>query len=473
MKFYLSFVLIILTFFSCKKDSDNAAVDYAYIGGEIINPNTNYIVLSKGEIIIDSIKLDARNRFIYKVKNLEEGIHTFRHAGEFQMILLEPADSVLFRLNTLDFDESLVFTGEGDKKNNYLINDFLENEKEERHIVRLCQLNPKTYQNHVDSLKAKKIKAFEKFKNKNEFSSLFEKIALANINYSYYSNKEVYPFVHYGKNKAAILASLPDDFYEYRKDINYNDEFLSNYYNYNSFLRHHFSNLSLKTHDEHATNKAFNRKSLCYNLDRLTLIDSLVTNQTIKNDLLYHFTIKYLSKSKNEEFNNAILKSYLSKTSNEDGKEMMTRYTQSINSLKDGSSIPPAKLIDYNNNELEISSLISQPTVITFWSNTYYEHFRESHYKLNELKVKYPEIKFVVINVDEFGVNKSKKILEGHQFDKTNEYQFKYPKASSEVFAVHPVTKTIIIDKQKKIVNSNTNIFSIYFEKQLLGLINR
>jgi len=449
------------------------AVNYAYIGGEIINPNTNYIVLSKDKIIIDTIKLDGRNRFLYKVKKLDEGIYTFRHGGEFQMILIEPADSLLFRLNTLDFDESLVFTGEGDKKNNYFINEFLQNEKEERYIVRLCQLNPNTYQNHLDSLKLRKVRSFENFKNKYEYSPLFEKIALANINFSYYSNKEVYPFVHYGKNKSAILESLPEDFYAYRKDINYNDEFLSSYHNYNTFLRHHFSNISLKTHDDHASIKTFNRKSLCYNLDRLKLIDSLVTNTTIRNDLLHHFSIKYISKSKNEEFNNAILKSYLSKSSNEEDKKMMTRYTKSINSLKDGSILPPTKLIDYKNNELEISSLISQSTVITFWSNTYYEHFKESHYKLKELKEKYPEVTFLAINVDQFGLNKSKKILEGHQFDETHEYQFKYPKEASEIFAINPMTKTIIIDKQKNIVNSNTNIFSIYFEKQLLGLINR
>lgn len=473
MKLYLSFLLIFTAFLSCKKNDNKAAINYAYIGGEIINPNTNYIVLSKDETTIDTIKLDGRNRFLYKVKRLKEGVHTFRHGGEFQQILIEPGDSLLFRLNTLDFDESLVFTGEGDKKNNYFINDFLENEKEERHIVRLCQLNPQSYQSHLDSLKAKKLRVFEKFINKYEFSPLFEKIALSNINYSYYSNKEVYPFVHYGKNKAAILETLPENFYDYRKDINYNDEFLSSYHNYNTFLRHHFSNLSLQEHDEHATIKTFNRKSLCYNLDRLKLIDSLVTNTTIKNDLLYHFTIKYLSKSKSEEFNNAILKSYLDKSSSEDGKKMMTRYTASINKLKDGSNLPQTKLIDYNNNELEIGSLISQPTVITFWSNIYYEHFRESHYKLKELKEKYPEITFVIINVDQYGLKKSKKILEGHQFDETNEYQFKYPKEASEVFAIHPMTKTIIIDGQKKIVNSNTNIFSIYFEKQLLGLINK
>ena len=99
--------------------------------------------------------------------------------------------------------------------------------------------------------------------------------------------------------------------------------------------------------------------------------------------------------------------------------------------------------------------------------------FKESHYKLKELKEKYPEIKFISINVDQYGLSKSKNILDSYQFDKSYEYQFKNPKEASEILALHPMTKTFIIDKNKKIVNSNTNIFSIYFEKQLLALINK
>lgn len=473
MKLYTAFIFILITVLGCKKENDKLA-NYAYFGGEIINPNTNYVVLSRNETVIDTIKLDGRNRFLYKINDLNQGLYAFRHGGEYQMIFLEPQDSVLFRLNTLDFDESLVFTGEGDKKNNYLINEFLENEKEERHIVRLCQLTPEAYRKHVDSLKLIKVNALEHFKQKHQPSDLFLKIAQSNINYNYYSNKEVYPFVHYGKDKATILKSLPEDFYAYRKDINYNDEFLSTYYNYNTFLRHHFSNLSLKVHDEHTENKYFDRKSLCYNLDRLQLIDSLVENTITKEDLLYHFTMKFLSKSKNEDDNNEILKSYLTKSENEKHKEMLVHYTKSINSLKEGLKLPKIDVVNYSNNEVtNINALVKKPTAITFWSQVYYDHFKESHYKVNELKAKYPEIHFISINIDECNVDKPRKMLIGHQFDQTNEYKLKNPKEGKAVLAIHPMTKTIILDKDSKIVNSQSNIFSHQFEEQILGLINK
>ena len=129
MKLYFTITCILLTLISCKKDGNETALDYAYLGGEIINPNTKHIVLSKNKTIIDTVKLDGRNRFLYKVDKLNKGLYTIRHGGEFQLILLEPEDSLLFRLNTLDFDESLVYSGKGNKKNNYFINEFLKNEQ--------------------------------------------------------------------------------------------------------------------------------------------------------------------------------------------------------------------------------------------------------------------------------------------------------------------------------------------------------
>ncbi|GAA3604149.1 hypothetical protein Q4Q39_09565 [Flavivirga amylovorans] len=473
MKLYFSAILLVLLALSSCKDTSDIKDRYAYIGGEIINPTTNYVVLFKTEAIIDTIKLDNRNRFLYKVNNLEEGLYSFRHGYEYQMILLEPKDSVLFRLNTLDFDESLVFTGKGAKKNNYLINEFLENEIEEKYIFKLCQLTPTIYQNRIDSLRSLKVKSFKSFKSRHKVSPLFEKIALANIDYDYYSSKEIYPFVHYGKDKVAILKSLPEDFYNYRKDINYNDDLSIHYYKYNKFLRYTFSNLSLIEHGIHSNDEHFNRYSLCYNLDRLKLIDSLVTNTSIKDELLYELTINYISKNKNIENNNVVLKSYLNKTKSKKGKKELTSFTNALNNLKIGSNFPDIKLINYENVEFDINSIIKSPTAISFWSHTFHKHFKDSHKKLKELEKKYPEVVFITINIDDYGLEKPKKSLKKYRFSSKNEYTFKNPKEASRALAIYPMTKVMIVDQNKKIVNNNTNIFSIKFEKQLLDLINR
>ncbi|KJD34878.1 hypothetical protein PW52_13285 [Tamlana sedimentorum] len=471
MKWFLSIIILTFTFLSCK--NINKDVNYAYIGGEIINPNTNFIVLEKDEKLIDTIKLDGRNRFIYKIDNLDPGFYSFTHGGEFQMILLEPQDSLLLRLNTIEFDESLVFSGIGKKKNNYFINEFLEHEKQEKYIFKICQLKPENYIKHIDSIKALKTNHLELFKKKHKPSKLFSKIAQANIDFDYYSHKEMYPFIHYGRDKVAILNSLPEHFYDYRKNINYNDEFFSKYHNYKAFLRKNVSNLALQAHAKHSQDKPFKHKELCYNLARLNIIDSLVSDPTIKDELLYHFAIDYLSKNQNIEDNEVLLKSYLNKSKDDKGKVIMERINASINRLKTGEKIPEFTVTDYKQHNHDISSIIKKNTVICFWSQAYYKHFNDSYKRIKELKLKYPEINFIRINIDDYNLQRSKNILENHNYISNNEYKLQNPGSAKESLAIYPVTKTFIVDKNNTIVSSNSNLFSFRFEKELLGLINR
>lgn len=469
---YLS-LLIIVTLFNCKKEGNNSEDNYAYLGGEIMNPNSDFVVISKADVIIDTIKLDNRNRFLYKIVNLKEGLYTFYHGGEIQMVLLEPKDSLLFRLNTLEFDESLVFTGIGDKKNNYLMNEFLENEIQETKVFKYCQLNASLYEKRMDSLNTIRLNKLDVFNTKYKPSPLFNKIAKGNIDYFYFSSKEVYPFVHHDKDKVKILKSLPENFYNYRRSINYNDDFFKEHNPYNSFLRYSVNNFALANHLRHSNNDDFKRNSICYNLDKLKIVDSLITNKTIKNELLYYITSNYLSKNLILDNNTMLVNSYLSKSTDDVSKAEIKRFMASLNNLKEGNRFPDIALIDYKNNELEINTIINAPTVICFWSIKFYNHFRESHYKINELKEKYPEVKFIVINIDDFGMESPRMSLKENSFGFNDEYQFKNPKQSIETLAIQPMTKTLVIDKYKKIVYSNANIFSRVFEEQLLGTINR
>ncbi len=472
MKFlYTSILLGLLLFLGC--NNNNKTVSYAYLGGEIINPSKKYIVVYKGKTLLDTVKLDGRNRFIYKVEKLNPGLYTFYHGGEVQVVLLEPRDSVMLRINTLEFDESLVFTGIGAKKNNFLINDFLENENLERNIFKYCALSPSAYQEKMDSIKDDKLERLLKFEAKNNNSDLFKSIALANINYNYYTAKEVYPFVHYGKNKGAILDSIPSNFYSYRNNINYNDTVLQDYHYYRTFLKHNVNNEALFKHIKKDPTTGFNRYSVCFNLDRLEIIDSLITNPSIKNDLLYKFTVGYLSKSDNIDSNNKMLESYLTKATDKAKKENMKLYAKSLSKLKVGNSVPSLLLVNYNNKEIELETIVNKPSVLSFWSHKYYEHFLDSHKKLKELRLKYPEVNFIIVNVDDYDLEISKKALEKNKFPTANEFLFKTPETSKQLLAVQPITKVLILDRHKRIVNNNTNIFSVKFEEQLLGAINR
>ncbi|MBT8271853.1 MAG: hypothetical protein KJO25_07405, partial [Bacteroidia bacterium] len=113
MKRILALTLILSTLLACS--NKNLICGTAYFGGEIINPNNDHLILYDSNVPKDTLYLDANNRFSYKLENLNPGLYSFVHGGEYQVVLIEPNDSIMIRLNTYDFDESLVFSGRGAK----------------------------------------------------------------------------------------------------------------------------------------------------------------------------------------------------------------------------------------------------------------------------------------------------------------------------------------------------------------------
>lgn len=471
MKLHYSILyLTLITFIGCKTDQK---ANYAFLGGEIINATNNFIIISNNETVLDTIKLDGNNRFIYKINDLKTGFHTFKHGAEMQMVLLEPNDSIMFRLNTYEFDESLVFTGIGAKKNNYFINEYLQNELEEKRVFKYCQLNSKTFSKRIDSIKDYKNKKLNKFKEKHSPSDLFVKIAQSNIDYNYYARKEIYPFIHYGKNKRDIIKTLPNDFYAYRKSIDYNNQFDKNHFIYNKFLKSNLNSLALKNHTNHDSTKNFTINSICFNLDKLHLIDSLIKIPELKNKMLFHSSYGYLSKNNATKNNEALLKSFLQKSTDVENNTIISNLVIAINKLKVGNTFPEISISDYKNGQTVINKLINKPTVIYFWSHNFYEHFKDSHIKIKALKDKYPEIDFIAINIDNPKSNTWLPSLQNQRFPTENEYQLNHPKKAKELLAIYPITKVFILDENKKIVHSHTNLFISNFEEQLLGLISQ
>jgi hypothetical protein len=472
MKLYTIVLLAFTTFLSCKNNS-NVTGDYAYIGAEIINPSNDYVLLFNPKDEVDTLYLDSKNRFLHKITNFQPGLYTFTHGGEFQWILLEPKDSLLVRINTIDFDESLVFTGNGARKNNYLIKTFLENEAENQKFRQFCQLEPENFEHVLDSIRKSKFEDLNKFLDQKEYSDLFKTIAETSINYNYYANKEIYPFGYYGYGNLIHFKDLPNDFYDFRKDIDYNLEDLSEFYTYNKFLYSHFNNLALQKFYKTATHDdIFDSKSVIYNLEKLNLIDSLVSSEMIKNNLLKFTTRDFISTNEDSSETQQMLTSFLQKSSSEKDKEIINDLAFSIKGLKRGNKLPYLRLVDYNDQEFALDSIITKPTVIYFWSSTFPLQMRNSHYKVKQLKSKYPNIDFIGININDDDLTHWKEILNKYEFSVTNEYQFKSPLEAQEALAINSVNKSILVGKDSKIINSNVLIFTSEFEDDLKYLNN-
>ena len=106
----------------------NTSVDAptsAFFGGQIINPSSDYISLYKYDQRIDSLGLNEKNRFLRKYDSLDFGLFKMEHLPENQMVLIEAGDSIWSYANMADFNSSLVFSGKGSAKNNFLMDIYL------------------------------------------------------------------------------------------------------------------------------------------------------------------------------------------------------------------------------------------------------------------------------------------------------------------------------------------------------------
>lgn len=470
--FVIFFLLSIII--SCKV-IEGDQTNYAYIGGEIINPKNNDVVLYNTQReVVDSISLDEDNRFIYKIENLKPGLYTITHGGEYQMVILEPQDSIMFRLNTYDFDESLVFTGNGAKRNNYLIKTYLTNEQDQMQLIKHTKLEPEAFNEYIESHREKQLNEFYEFLEHNDESEFFKSVIEDNINYNAYANKEIYPFAYFGNNKLIHIKDLPEDFYAYRKDIDYNARHLSHFYTYNRFLFSHIDNLA--THSYYKKNNfhsAFDRHSMSYNKSKLDLIDSIIEDETIKNELLKYKTADYISHNHTEAEANEMLDYYVEKSSNKNDIKAMTELVASLKLLRQGNPLPNLAVVNFDETEHNLPNIITKPTIIHFWSSNSKMQYRNSHYKVRDLKSRFKNVDFVSINLNRNDSASWKEIIENYDFPKTYEYRFKDPEEAKRTLAINYLNKAIIVNKNGIILHPNVNIYKPDFSETLDKLLQK
>ena len=471
MKKFFYFLLVIIFFFGCQNHLDKS---HSYIGGEIINPIGKKLTIFKSNSIIDTIILDSDNRFLTKIEYTNPGFYGFSHGNEYQLILLEPSDSITIRVNTLDFDESLSFSGLGSRKNNYLISLFTKYENSKRNSSKLFKLNPNKFKNKIDSLKLNEIKLLEKFNyNAKLPSTLFKEIATNTINFIFDSKIEAYRFIEFNNNEEIY----PRDFYNFRENINYNNSLFVEFYQYYNFLFPHFDNLAYEKFLKSNNKKIFTKNNIDYNLIKLELIDSLVQDKEIKSRLTSFITRKFLSFSKTQDEANKIYNYYLkiNKTTDDDSKNYQQKRVinlyNSLKKLKKGNKLPIIELINTNKNSININKIIKDKTVIYFWSKNSKNSYKYSHNKVKTLKRKHPNISFISVNIDNISTQKWLNNLTSNSSycdctdckskkNAVSEFKLRNADIAKRLLGIQYIRKTIIVDSKMNIIESNVNLFS-------------
>ncbi|MEM9142894.1 MAG: transaldolase [Bacteroidota bacterium] len=454
--------LLLVTMMGC--GSGVAEYSGTFFAGEIVNPTHEYVVLFKGETVVDSALLDENNRFVFTLDSLQSGLYHFKHNPEYQYVYLNEADSLWIRLNTMDFDESLIFSGNGAEVNNFLLELFLASEKEKSFIYELYTLGPEEFNQEIDSLKRSKLALLEILDKETGLLPKEKEIAQASIVYHYNTFKERYPFTHKKYAKDGLNDKLPDDFYAYRKEITFNNAdftYLRPYYN---FMTNHFGNLAYMSYTKKCGEiKGMVKNHLHFNTHKLELIDSLVEDGDLRDNLFRNVAFDYLLEVHDTEANNQkfIERFHELSGSNKHSGEVDDLY-EAIRNIQPNKEIPDIRVVDNQGNTVSLRDIAKDSkTVFYFWSGTDRRHFDNITKRAAYLSKKMSKHRFIGISLRTDDA-KWKRMMEDKDLNEDSQYRAEDFEAVAKSLIIYPMNKCIITE-DAKIVNAFSDMYASSF----------
>lgn len=454
----------ILLLYSCRSKTPDKDT---WLVGKINNPRWDYVVIQHQRFIMDTIKLDQNNFFKYKFSEpVKEGVYTLVHDDSYPFYIAS-GDSLLLLSNTIDFEGSMYFTNDHAEENNLLVK--LNNRFKNKNFYwsELFDYNPKEFEIKVKERKEENQKLLANFKNKNpNTSKTFLRIAKGVIDQDGYLNKERYTHAH--RLNEDNLDPIPEDFFAYRKYIDFEKDTMEVYYPYYQLLLTYLDNYVV---DSFTDKKSFNRSDFEINKYKLNLIDKLVNNCNIKNHLLYASTRSFLLHSQNSSEGYTFLELHNQLSSCQLSHEDLSDLNSYTLHIKPGNKVPNIQLLNYGNSIINLQEVIEKPSVLFFWSNKDIQHQKTIHTRVKELQSKYPEYQFIGINSDNHFKNWRREI-DKLGYDTKNEFQFYKPDIGEKELVLTSKNKVLILDKNGMIRNGHANIYQRTIESKLLQYLN-
>lgn len=454
----LGFIASGLCFFTgCQENKDAKKSSFS---GKIINPHENTIKLLQNGNPFDSISLTENGKFHYEFPEGSHGIFTFKHQPESQIFYLEEGDSLLMRLNTMQFDETLTFTGEGAAKNNFLIDQFLKNEANNNLVYSYFRKAPRSFIHAIDSIRSQRRDNLEKTHKKNPFPKAFKKIADKLINYEYYSLKERYFFLirKYAKSQ---LEVLPENFTTYREKVDCNITQLTATYIYQRFLDNYLKNLSI---DHCVQNKS---PRPCYRLSnfgntlrRLKLSDSLFKDDYLRRRYLGHFGKLAVMRSSAPAEMKKTTQLFSQIDYPEDTFSELKKLIAIQKLFLKGQDFSGLAVHNTTQEKLELSKVLDKrPTALYFWDLYAPKSQNLAHEKISRLQQQFPGIQFIGVNINSGQFAMWKTSLRNFGYGKFNEVQLQKNPYKTELFRNFSKKLLLLSADEHQVINTS-QIFS-------------
>jgi hypothetical protein len=457
---YFFFLLLAISLVSCK-DGFIGENHVAYFGGEIENPKNNFVVFMKNDKVVDTFYLDKNNRFFHKFDSLTPGLYSFKHDPEYQYVFFDKNDSLMIRLNSNDFDNTLMFCGRGDEKNNFMMELYLKDMKLKNDLFDVYEQPEKVFSKYIDSSNQNIKNLYNKRKAFINWSEEFDEVAKANILLNYAYKKEVFPIVHEFKTGENIKTDLPKSYYNYRKKIDVNQANLLYYSPFINYMTSMLNNIVLTK-----SKGDLDDMSLENNIKKLEIVDTLIKNKHVKNLVVNNIANMYLLSDQCSINNGKFFTLYSKMVSDENMKAKVMKTASNIQKLRNNNVLPEINVLDTNNKKVQISELITKKTIIYFWTKQSESHSFYSHKKVDELKAKYPDIQFIAININNTQEDWLKEI-NAKKYSNSIELRAIDFEELQNKWVINKVYRTLIINKNGTINNAFVSLFDANVESYL------
>ena len=460
MKKELLGLIVLIILLGC--NSKNNKPSGIFLGGQIVNPSSRNVTLYQGTNIIEMLELNSDLKFKRKYDSLSNGIYKLEHLPEYQTLLLEENDSIWVRINAAAFDESIVYSGIGASKNNFLIELFLKKESENEYLSSKYSSDKRVFQKIIDSLLLEKKKLWIQMDSVNKLSPIAQKVTQAAYIYQYANIKERYALLR-GSQWTPEEDSL---FFSYRRFLNFGDNDLAFFDPYVNYVINYINQNALNPGESYFKAK----ETTDFNIRRLEVLDKLINGRLLRNNIARAIAFEEILTFKNHSQHELFLQYYATVNNSPSYLSEVLTLHKDINTMGYGKALPKIQL--QNSSRLTVNSASipdGRPSVFYFWSQTQMNQYRNSLVRVKLLQKQHPNIRFVGICIQPFNalVDQIQKMMEINSEDQFALIDFE---KSSKAWVLTLLNKSIIVDGKGIIIEGFGNFSDPKFEKTLNNL---
>lgn len=454
--------------FSCEEERGFIT----YVNGKIKNPKVEYIIITNYENVLDTLALDENGNFEITYPAIKSGLYSISYPGEYQSFFLDQGDSLGMTANTKAFDETLAFTGSNSKENTFLINLFIDIEKSNMRLLKYKNEIPEVFYKNVQIVKQERLKNLEQAAERHEFDKRFVDFATFIIRLNSYYELERYPVLYDGNPYLDSSIVFPETFFAHRDRLEVNKAKLLSNYAFRPFINAWVSNVAYKKLSLEKKEDV-NLNSYIYNKERLIAIDEMFNNETLKNYFAASEVRNFIIRRKNATEINLLVNDFLDISTDQAVNEEIAQMASTYINLNPGNKLPNFQLLDVENQTVVLKDKVKQLSVLYYWSVNDKNYALGIHDQVKDLQIKYPEIEFIGINIDNLSYDQWQDAIANNDFRDSREFQVHEKSAINRQLALRNSNRSMVIDHDLTIIDPNINLFYYKIETTLLGYINR